>query len=155
MNVSIRPFHPDDLIGFEFRQQEEVEARQAGFASAAGVVTLAYHEGHVDTAVDPQGRPFLFFARSVKDEEVGSAYVWMLGHQDLIYQNKVGLIRCLHRKLKEWSVDTPLMYTYMNPASTAHIRILRAFGFVPLQVVSYNHDPANPYIEMVRLPHGH
>lgn len=155
MNVTIRPFHPDDLIGFEFRQPEEVEARRAGFACAADVVLNAWQDGQVETALDPQGLPFLFFARSVKDEEVGEAYVWMLGHQDRIYQNKVGLIRGLRRKLTEWGDTTPLTYTYMNPESAAHIRILKAFGFIALQVIAYNGDASIPYIEMVRLQHGH
>ena len=155
MNVTLRPFTPSDLVGFEFRQPEELEATRAGFSCAADVVLLAHRDGPVETAVDPKGLPFLFFARSVKDEAVGEAYVWMLGHQDRIYENKVGLIRGIRRKLDEWGLTTPLTYTYMNPQSAAHIRILKAFGFVALQVIDYNGDASIPYIEMVRLQHGH
>lgn len=154
MNVTVRPFEPSDLDGFEFRDAEEEEARRGDHSGCAEVVLLASQETPVFTAVG-RGGPFLFFGRNVKEEDEGSAYVWMLGHKDRLYLNKVGLVRGLSRKLDEWSATTPLQYTYMNPASTDHIRILRAFGFVALRWIAYNGDQSTPYLEMVRLRHGH
>lgn len=150
-----RPFEPTDLAGFIFRDAEEREARAGNHTGCAEVVLNAVQAGEVFTALGVGGLPFLFFGRSIKEEDVGTAYVWMLGHKDRLYQNKVGLVRGLSRKLNEWSATTPLQYTYMNPESTEHIRILQSFGFVPLRWIAYNGDQSIPYIEMVRLRHGH
>lgn len=154
MQSTVRPFAPQDLEGFLFRPEEETEARLGGHDNAAAFVASAADECLVYTALGHDGLPYLFFARSPCEDDPGSAFVWMLGHRERMYRNKVTLLRSIPAVLAKWHETTPLLYTYMNPASKAHVRILRALGFVAIRVVGYANDPNNPYFEMVRIPHG-
>lgn len=148
MTCTIRPFAPRDLLGFEFRPEDEAEARAAGREGAAEAVLSGWEKGVVFTSVTPEGVPIHFFGRY--DDEDGDTYVWM-SSSPALHQHRIELIKGLYTVITKWQESSRLMYTYMNPKSVKHIRILRAMGFIAVGAVGYGGNPHNPYYEMVRI----
>lgn len=145
----IRPYTEDDLTQAVFRPEEEIECVLAGHKDGADFIRWAAARGTVFVALDPSDAPFLFFGRII-DEDGTGAFVWMQGDNERMYKNRIALIRSLGTVLDTWEETTPLLYTYLNPNSRNHLRILRAFRFVAIGAVYY--APGHPYYELVRSP---
>lgn len=145
----IRPYREEDLDAVTFRPEEEIECVLAGHGDGKGFIRYCAEREVVYVALDPQGLPFLFFGR-LKDEDGVGAFVWMQGDNERMFRNRVALIRGLGTVLDKWHETTPLLYTYMNPESRAHLRLLLRFGFTAVGAVEYS--PGRPYYELVRTP---
>lgn len=122
MTARTRTFHPRDLDGFVFREEDETEAREFGYSGSREVVLEGNPQG---TVVDASGAPYSFFGY-VLDEE--GAFVWMQSGPAL-HRNGLSYIRGMVPVLRDWHERLGRLHTTLRASYTAHARVLGALGF--------------------------
>lgn len=124
MTARTRAFHPRDLDGFVFREDDETEAREFGYSGSREVVLQGNPQG---TVVDASGAPFSFYGY-VLDEE--GAFCWMQSGPAL-HRNGLSYIRGMVPVLRDWHQRLGRLHTTLRASYVAHGRVLAALGFTP------------------------